>query len=58
VACATIHTFKGLENSVIVITEIAHVHQEKLRELFYVAYSRAKFHLIVSRLAPAPSVLA
>jgi Nuclease-related domain/AAA domain/UvrD-like helicase C-terminal domain len=58
VACATIHTFKGLENSVIVITEIAHVHHEKLRELFYVAYSRAKFHLIVSRLAPAPSLLA
>jgi hypothetical protein len=49
VSCASIHTFKGLENSVVVVTEVNNVHEAKRRELFYVAYSRAKFHLVVSR---------
>jgi hypothetical protein len=48
VGCSTIHAFKGLENSVVIITEISHLNESKLRELLYVAYSRAKFHLIVS----------
>jgi hypothetical protein len=49
ISCSSIHTFKGLENSVIILTEMHHAHEAKRRELFYVAYSRAKFHLIVSR---------
>ena len=52
VACSTIHTFKGLENSVVIITEIAHLPEARMRELLYVAYSRAKFHLVVSKTAP------
>jgi len=47
IACATIHAFKGLENSVVIVTETAHTPEKALRELLYVAYSRAKFHLVV-----------
>ncbi len=54
-ACSTIHSFKGLENSVIVITETAHIPEKARRELLYVVYSRAKFHLIVCERLQEPA---
>ena len=53
VACSTIHSFKGLENSVIIVTEIAHAPEKTQRELLYVACSRAKFHLVICLQPPA-----
>jgi Nuclease-related domain/UvrD-like helicase C-terminal domain/AAA domain len=47
ITCSTIHAFKGLESSVVIVTEIRGLPEGSLRELLYVAYSRAKFHLIV-----------
>ena len=47
IACSTIHSFKGLENSVVIVTETSQTPEKALRELLYVAYSRAKFHLVV-----------
>lgn len=49
IACSTIHSFKGLESSVIIVSETSGFPMTKIRELLYVAYSRAKFHLIVAR---------
>lgn len=48
-SCATIHTFKGLESPVVIVTELDHAHASKLRQLEYVASSRAKSHLVIMR---------
>lgn len=47
ITCSTIHAFKGLESSVVIVTETRDLPEKALRELLYVAYSRAKFHLVV-----------
>ncbi len=47
VHCSTIQSFKGLESSVVIVAEICDLPEVKLRELLYVGYSRAKFHLVV-----------
>ena len=47
VACCTIHSFKGLERPVIILTELEHVYPKTAEELLYVAMSRARDHLIV-----------
>jgi hypothetical protein len=48
IACSTIHSFKGLESSVVIVSETRNLPDKVLRELLYVACSRAKFHLIVA----------
>ena len=48
-ACATIHTFKGLESPVVIVTELEHAYHDTARQLEYVAYSRAKSHLVIIR---------
>jgi hypothetical protein len=55
IACSTIHAFKGMESSVVVVTEISGIPDKTARELLYVAYSRAKFHLIATRISGTDS---
>lgn len=45
----TIHSFKGLESPVIILTEIEPDLRHKIHELMYIACSRARHHLIVIR---------
>ena len=47
VGFSTIHAFKGLESSVIIITDITQVLNDRNRALLYVGMSRAKFRLSV-----------
>jgi hypothetical protein len=47
VLLSTIHSFKGLENKVIIISNIDKIRDEFKKELLYVACSRAKHILIV-----------
>ncbi len=49
IGCATIHSFKGLESPVVILSEMAESDQARLRHLAYVGSSRAKSHLIVIR---------
>jgi hypothetical protein len=49
IGCATIHSFKGLESSVVILTEMVESDGNLLRQLEYVGYSRAKAHLILVR---------
>lgn len=44
---STIHAFKGLENSVIIIADIEHLADELSRALLYVGMSRARLRLFV-----------
>jgi superfamily I DNA and RNA helicase len=43
----TIHSFKGLERAVVVLTELEHISAEEQTSLLFVALSRARNHLIV-----------
>jgi len=43
----TIHSFKGLESPVIILTEIEPLLQYHVQELLYVACSRARSHLVI-----------
>lgn len=47
VLLSTIHSFKGLENKVIILSNIDKIRDEHKKELLYVACSRAKHILIV-----------
>jgi superfamily I DNA/RNA helicase len=47
VLCATVHGFKGLERPVVIVCELQDVDPEDETELLYVAFSRARTHLIV-----------
>ena len=44
---STIHSFKGLESSVVIIVDVDQVDSEESRSLFYVAMSRARSLLIL-----------
>lgn len=44
---STIHSFKGLENKIIIISGIDKIREEHKKELLYVACSRAKHLLII-----------
>lgn len=55
IACATIHSFKGLESPVVVLTELAEPDTNRLRQLSYVGCSRAKSHLVILRAQNRPS---
>lgn len=54
IAVSTIHSYKGLENLVIVLTELDHVIKEKRNELIYVGLSRAKAQVIIIGDLPKP----
>lgn len=43
----TIHSFKGLESPVVILTELHALRKEIARELMYVGLSRARHHAIV-----------
>ncbi len=43
----TIHSFKGLESPIIILTEVEPTLQHAVAELMYVACSRARHHLII-----------
>ena len=47
ILCSTIHSFKGLEQPVVIVAELSSMPPEKARALKYVAYSRANSHLLV-----------
>ena len=47
ISCCTIHSYKGLESPVIILTELDHLYEDKAEELIYTAISRAKDHLII-----------
>lgn len=47
VICSTIHGFKGLERPVVIVCELQGVDVTKDVELLYVAFSRAREHLVV-----------
>ena len=44
---STIHAFKGLENSIVIITDITHLLDDRYRTLSYVGMSRARQRLSV-----------
>lgn len=44
---STIHSFKGLENTFIVLTDLEDVEDTKMKEISYVGMSRARFKLEV-----------
>ncbi|MBW2569062.1 MAG: ATP-binding domain-containing protein [Deltaproteobacteria bacterium] len=47
--CSTIHSFKGLESPVVILTETDAIREVRKDELLYVATSRANSHLIIIR---------
>jgi hypothetical protein len=47
VLCSTVHGFKGLERPVVIVCELQGVDPDEETELLYVAFSRARSHLIV-----------
>ena len=46
ITCNTIHSFKGLERPVIILTELKKLTPQAANEMLYIATSRAKDHLI------------
>lgn len=44
---STIHSFKGLENSYIILTDITKIDDDEFRSLLYVGMSRARIGLYV-----------
>jgi hypothetical protein len=57
VLASTIHGFKGLERSVVILAEIGERHQEDLANYLYVGGSRARNHLIVLATEPVAKQL-
>jgi hypothetical protein len=47
IECSTIHSFKGLERSIIVLVEVDQMSNEDRDKLLYVGMSRAVHHIIV-----------
>lgn len=47
VFCCTIHSFKGLECSVIILCELSGLHPRTQHEMLYVGMSRARHYLVV-----------
>lgn len=47
VRCRTIHAYKGLESSIVILAELDRAHRETRNQLIHVALTRAKHHVIV-----------
>ena len=45
--CTTVHSFKGLERSVVILAELAHHDINNLQTLLYVGSTRACNHFII-----------
>jgi len=54
VAIRNIYAYKGLEADVAIVVEPHHIHREKLSQVLYVAFSRARHHLVVLGGLPEP----
>ncbi len=51
----TIHSYKGLENAVVILTELDLASREEIvDQLIYVGLSRARNHAVVIGALPAP----
>jgi len=44
---STIHSFKGLESPVVILTELHAVHEQRSLQLTYIGISRARNHLVI-----------
>lgn len=51
----TIHSYKGLESPVVILTELHALHADKQNQLIYVGLSRARHHAII--IGELPSAL-
>ena len=47
VAFSTVHAFKGMEATAVIVCDIESVNTDEARSIVYVAMSRAKSHLVV-----------
>jgi Nuclease-related domain/AAA domain/UvrD-like helicase C-terminal domain len=47
VLCATIHAFKGMESDVVLLTEMAKVHEKQRSQMWYTALSRARHQVVI-----------
>jgi hypothetical protein len=45
--CCTIHSFKGLESTVVILCELSGLHPRTQNEMLYVGMSRARHYLVV-----------
>jgi hypothetical protein len=52
VLCASIHAFKGMESDVVLLTEMAKIHDQRQTEIWYTALSRARHHVVIFEMAP------
>lgn len=48
IGCSTIHAYKGMENTVVILTDIEDLSSEEARTINYVGYTRPRSLLIVS----------
>ncbi len=53
---STIHSYKGLESPVVILTELHALHPDTRNQLLYVGLSRARHHAIVIGELPPPTV--
>jgi len=51
---STIHGYKGLETSVIIMTELDKIHDKKLNQLMYIGLSRARHDVYIIGQPPKP----
>lgn len=54
VRISTVHSFKGLESAVVILTEMDKAYDEVIDQLAYVALSRARNHVVVIGKLPEP----
>jgi superfamily I DNA/RNA helicase len=47
ISYGTIHSFKGLEASTVIVTDIEHFAAERMQALFYIAVTRATHRLVI-----------
>lgn len=48
IGCSTIHAYKGMENTIVILTDIEDLNSEEARTINYVGYTRPRSLLIVS----------
>lgn len=47
ILCATIHAFKGMESDVVLLTEMAKVHEKQRPQIWYTGLSRARHQVVI-----------
>ncbi|MGB7340749.1 MAG: ATP-binding domain-containing protein [Phototrophicaceae bacterium] len=53
----SIYSYKGLESSVVILTELDKLHEDVARQLLYVGLSRARNHAVILGDLPTPEEL-